>query len=105
MCIVFWTLQHDEYALCANNFVSHLTASHSQRSILCTNRDEFLDRPTLDAHFHSFGQPQTGVVPDAVLSGIDKLAGGTWFGMNKESGKIALLSVHTCLFLALSLLN
>ncbi|PBK75243.1 DUF833-domain-containing protein [Armillaria solidipes] len=70
MCIAFWTLEHPDYAL-----------------ILCTNRDEFLDRPTLDAHFHSFGRNKK----EDVLSGIDVLGGGTWFGMTR-AGRIALLT-------------
>ncbi|KAK0243841.1 NRDE protein-domain-containing protein [Armillaria nabsnona] len=69
MCIAFWTLEHPDYAL-----------------ILCTNRDEFLDRPTLDAHFHSFGRKEGDV-----LSGIDVLGGGTWFGMTR-AGRVALLT-------------
>ncbi|KAK0187702.1 NRDE protein-domain-containing protein [Armillaria mellea] len=72
MCIAFWTLEHPDYAL-----------------ILCTNRDEFLDRPTLDAHFHSFGGNSSG--EEDVLSGIDVLGGGTWFGMTR-AGRIALLT-------------
>ncbi|KAG7445612.1 DUF833-domain-containing protein [Guyanagaster necrorhizus] len=71
MCIAFWTLDHPDYAL-----------------ILCTNRDEFLDRPTLDARFHSFGHD--GADGD-VLSGIDVLGGGTWFGVTR-AGRIALLT-------------
>ncbi|KAK0221484.1 NRDE protein-domain-containing protein [Armillaria fumosa] len=71
MCIAFWTLEHPNYAL-----------------ILCTNRDEFLDRPTLDAHFHSFGRD---VSEGDVLSGIDVLGGGTWFGLTR-AGRIALLT-------------
>ncbi|KAK0202129.1 NRDE protein-domain-containing protein [Desarmillaria ectypa] len=70
MCIVFWTLEHSDYAL-----------------ILCTNRDEFLDRPTLDAHFHSFGKG----LPQDVLSGIDVLGGGSWFGVSR-AGRVALLT-------------
>ncbi|KAK0504365.1 NRDE protein-domain-containing protein [Armillaria luteobubalina] len=75
MCIAFWTLEHPEYAL-----------------ILCTNRDEFLDRPTLDAGFHSFGRDKQGEgCGGDVLSGIDVLGGGTWFGMTR-AGRIALLT-------------
>ncbi|KAF8157921.1 NRDE protein-domain-containing protein [Crassisporium funariophilum] len=60
-------------------------------TILCTNRDEFLARPTQPAHFHSFG-PQA--YPDSsgqVLSGRDELAGGSWFGINR-AGRVALLT-------------
>jgi len=57
-------------------------------SILCTNRDEFLSRPTIGAHFHSFG---VGAETEAsVLSGRDLQAGGTWLGINRF-GRLALL--------------
>ncbi|KAJ7578154.1 NRDE protein-domain-containing protein [Mycena floridula] len=72
MCIVFWTIEAQNYAL-----------------ILCTNRDEYLQRPTRDASFHAF--KHEAKPPGFVLSGIDELAGGTWFGLNR-SGKIALLT-------------
>ncbi|KAF8887161.1 NRDE protein-domain-containing protein [Infundibulicybe gibba] len=75
MCIGIWTLEHPEYSL-----------------ILCTNRDEFLTRPTQDAHFHSFDDKATAVaVSGSVLSGRDEIAGGSWFGINR-AGKIALLT-------------
>jgi len=72
MCIGIWTLEHPDYAL-----------------IICANRDEFLDRPTQNAQFHSFG-----VDPDQhpVLSGRDELAGGSWFGINRRTGNVALLT-------------
>jgi len=72
MCIGVWTLEHPDYAL-----------------ILCANRDEFLDRPTQNAQFHSFG-----VDPDQhpVLSGRDELGGGSWLGINRRTGKVALLT-------------
>ncbi|KAL0961516.1 hypothetical protein HGRIS_006457 [Hohenbuehelia grisea] len=78
MCIVFWTLEHPDYSL-----------------ILCTNRDEFLDRPTKDAHFHSF-EHEAGVHhgrQDAgkVLSGRDEMAGGTWLGLSR-SGRVSVLT-------------
>jgi len=47
-----------------------------------------LDRPTQDAHFHSFGVDTDSY---QVLSGRDGLAGGTWFGINR-TGKVALLT-------------
>ncbi|KAH9035605.1 NRDE protein-domain-containing protein [Lactarius hengduanensis] len=89
MCVAFWSLTHPEYAL-----------------ILCANRDEFLGRPTLPAHFHSFealSQPTPVSNPDApavrrdkgtgsVLSGRDMLAGGTWLGINRTTGRIALIT-------------
>ncbi|KAI9443438.1 DUF833-domain-containing protein [Lactarius indigo] len=88
MCVAFWSLTHPEYAL-----------------ILCANRDEFLGRPTLPAHFHSFealSQPASN--PDgppavqrdqgtgSVLSGRDMLAGGTWLGINRTTGRVALIT-------------
>ncbi|KAJ3574137.1 hypothetical protein NP233_g1961 [Leucocoprinus birnbaumii] len=78
MCIGAWTLEHPAYAL-----------------ILCTNRDEYLDRPTQDAHFHSFGMgpcPQSSSnVSGNILSGRDVKAGGSWFGLNR-AGRVALLT-------------
>ncbi|KAF9465311.1 NRDE protein-domain-containing protein [Collybia nuda] len=73
MCIALWALDHQEYAL-----------------ILCSNRDEFLSRPTLDAHFHNF-ENGPGSFPGNVLSGRDEQAGGTWFGVNR-AGRVALLT-------------
>jgi len=78
MCILFWALEHPDYAL-----------------ILCTNRDEYLERPTQNAHFHSF-EHEVGVYhghqhPQTVLSGRDETAGGSWLGLNR-SGRVALLT-------------
>ncbi|KAM6494521.1 NRDE domain containing protein [Amanita muscaria] len=73
MCIGVWTLEHPQYAL-----------------ILCTNRDEFLDRPTQNAHFHNFGE-KTEDHPADILSGLDMRAGGTWLGIGRN-GKVALLT-------------
>ncbi|KAI6030438.1 NRDE protein-domain-containing protein [Pisolithus orientalis] len=93
MCVAFFTLEHHDYAL-----------------ILCSNRDEYLSRPTEFAHFHSFetqGHLRHGILQDqqpgqcptqhsqysdtVVLSGIDVQAGGTWLGLAK-TGKLALLT-------------
>jgi len=75
MCVGFWSLEHPDYAL-----------------ILCTNRDEFLSRPTMDAKFHSFGPEAESNLKEAnVLSGRDLRAGGTWLGMNRF-GRVALLT-------------
>ncbi|KAI6151439.1 NRDE protein-domain-containing protein [Pisolithus thermaeus] len=93
MCVAFFTLEHPDYAL-----------------ILCSNRDEYLFRPTEFAHFHSFetqGYLRHGISQDqqleqcpiqhyqdkdaAVLSGIDVQAGGTWLGLAR-TGKLALLT-------------
>ncbi|KAI9465003.1 NRDE protein-domain-containing protein [Lactarius psammicola] len=89
MCVVFWSLTHPEYAL-----------------ILCANRDEFLGRPTLPAHFHSFEALSQSVSTSnvdgpavqqdkgtgSVLSGRDMLAGGTWLGINRSTGRIAVIT-------------
>ncbi|KAH9851751.1 DUF833-domain-containing protein [Lenzites betulinus] len=75
MCVGFWSLEHPEYAL-----------------ILCSNRDEFLARPTAPAHWHAFGPITAPDSPDGpVLSGRDLLAGGTWAGLNRN-GRLALLT-------------
>lgn len=64
--------------------------------ILCTNRDEYLDRPTQDAHFHSFQRDEstldTSPVSGNILSGRDVKAGGSWLGLNR-AGMVALLYV------------
>jgi len=76
MCVAFWSLEHPDYAL-----------------ILCSNRDEYLARPTADAHFHLFNHEAGNDTKDGpVLSGRDTRAGGTWFGVNHRSGRVALLT-------------
>ncbi|KAI9452453.1 hypothetical protein F5148DRAFT_504776 [Russula earlei] len=91
MCVGFWSLTHPEYAL-----------------ILCANRDEDLSRATLPAHFHSFealSEPASSAANDggaavkddvkaraSVLSGRDVLAGGSWLGISKPTGRVALLT-------------
>lgn len=67
MCICFYTLSHPVYSL-----------------VLITNRDEFLQRPTLKAHWHG----QDG----SVLSGLDVQAGGTWCGIERRGGRFGLLT-------------
>ncbi|ETW81471.1 hypothetical protein HETIRDRAFT_240525, partial [Heterobasidion irregulare TC 32-1] len=74
MCVAFWSLDHPDYAL-----------------ILCANRDEFLDRPTAPAHFHSFEPVARTDSASTVLSGRDLLAGGTWMGLCR-AGRLALLT-------------
>jgi len=75
MCIGFWSLEHPQYAL-----------------IMCSNRDEFLSRPTAPAHFHSFGaEHENGPGTGLVLSGRDLLAGGTWTGVSR-TGRVAFLT-------------
>ncbi|TEB40081.1 hypothetical protein FA13DRAFT_1751192 [Coprinellus micaceus] len=73
MCIAVWTLEHPDYAL-----------------ILGENRDEFLDRPTQNAHWHNFDQDLENA-EEGILSGRDVKAGGSWFGLNKD-GRVALLT-------------
>ncbi|PCH39817.1 DUF833-domain-containing protein [Wolfiporia cocos MD-104 SS10] len=75
MCVAFWSLEHPNYAL-----------------ILCSNRDEYLSRPTSNAHFHSFDSSDSDRLDDgSVLSGRDILAGGTWAGINRK-GRVAILT-------------
>jgi uncharacterized protein with NRDE domain len=75
MCVGFYTLEHPEYAL-----------------VLCSNRDEFLERPTDLAHFHSFDKLGEHSLSEAnILSGVDVRAGGTWLGVNR-SGRVAFLT-------------
>ncbi|KAI0344468.1 DUF833-domain-containing protein [Trametopsis cervina] len=89
MCIGFWSLEHPDYAL-----------------ILCSNRDEFLARPTSAAHWHAFESgPSTTSSSTAtdnededvegkrvrVLSGRDLRAGGTWLGISRD-GNVAFLT-------------
>ncbi|KDQ62816.1 hypothetical protein JAAARDRAFT_30726 [Jaapia argillacea MUCL 33604] len=75
MCVGFWAFDHGDYAL-----------------LLCTNRDEFLARPTTQADFHSFGHESDPDIGDGtILSGRDLQAGGTWMGINRD-GKLALLT-------------
>jgi uncharacterized protein with NRDE domain len=75
--------------------------------VLCTNRDEYVSRPTVPAHWHSFESLKSSALlkdnfletkssasvatgEPFVLSGRDALAGGTWVGINKR-GEVALL--------------
>jgi hypothetical protein len=88
-------------------------------SILCATRDEYLARPTLPAHFHSFEALSTSTSAPAassnndggvgvgrasgngndiksrskgsVLSGRDLRAEGTWLGISQLTGRVALL--------------
>ncbi|KAI0695299.1 NRDE protein-domain-containing protein [Cytidiella melzeri] len=78
MCVGFWSLEHADYAL-----------------ILCSNRDEFLARPTSSAHWHSFENLASSAAAatnsERILSGRDLLAGGTWLGINRR-GNVAFLT-------------
>ncbi|KAG1727163.1 NRDE protein-domain-containing protein [Suillus paluster] len=75
MCVGFYTLEHPEYAL-----------------VLCSNRDEYLQRPTDLACFHSFEKLEGHSLSEGnVLSGVDVRAGGTWLGVSR-TGKVAFLT-------------
>jgi len=81
MCIALFTFDHPVYSV-----------------VLCTNRDEFLHRPTTHARFHNFekkipgdDESATSEKPGEVLSGRDLVAGGTWLGINRK-GRIAVLT-------------
>jgi hypothetical protein len=110
MCVGFWSLTHPDYALCVTfsplDHAPHSpSADRGGGSILCANRDEYLARPTLPAHFHSFEAlatpaPSNDTVPvvqddlrskGKVLSGRDVRAEGTWLGINRSTGRVALL--------------
>jgi len=52
--------------------------------IILSNRDEYHNRPTKMAHFWED-------YPD-ILAGKDLDQGGTWFGINKKNGRLALLT-------------
>lgn len=72
--------------------------NNRSRRMLCSNRDEYLSRPTANTHWHSFG-PITSPSADPaaheqgdVLSGRDLLAGGTWAGVSR-TGRVTLLYV------------
>ena len=51
---------------------------HAQ-SILCSNRDEYLTRPTANAHWHSFEMPVTVPEdPDLCFGGISSHDDNHW---------------------------
>ncbi|PWN21636.1 hypothetical protein BCV69DRAFT_312129 [Microstroma glucosiphilum] len=100
MCCIFFTL-----------------GGHDHHLILASNRDEYLQRPTSSAAFHSFPSPSTFVSSSApagtsaispqlsstpsathpILSGIDAdlSGGGTWLGVHVLSGRWAALTNFT----------
>jgi len=68
MCFVLIALQaHPRYPL-----------------IVLANRDEFYERPTEPMH----EWPE----PDGLIAGKDLKSGGTWMGVDKTSGKLALVT-------------
>ena len=62
----------------------------ARRRILCSNRDEYLSRPTAPAHWHAFGPSGEEPGDGSVLSGRDLRAGGTWLGITR-AGRVAFL--------------
>jgi uncharacterized protein with NRDE domain len=78
--------------LCKRLFVrAYETGTNLEVSrILCTNRDEHLNRPTQKAHFHSFSSSLEGDPLGPILSGRDVQAGGSWLGIN-TAGRVAFL--------------
>lgn len=96
MCVGFWSLEHPDYALYVLTLMGVLEdvltgCCPRVRRILCSNRDEYLSRPTTAAHFHSFGNIESDVTSDrTVLSGRDLRAGGTWLGVSL-AGRAAFL--------------
>lgn len=59
--------------------------THSRyKLIIAANRDEFYDRPTAPADYWQ-DHPE-------IMAGRDMEAMGTWMGMNKKSGDIAMLT-------------
>lgn len=87
MCICFYTLQHPRYSL-----------------VLISNRDEFMARPTLPAHWYD--RPERSAACDLddgdsastpssahrILSGVDVTGGGTWLGIEAKSGRFGILT-------------
>lgn len=75
MCILF---------LCINN---NVVEADEYQVVIAMNRDEFIDRPTLPAHFWN----------EHCISGMDAQPGrkgGTWFGVSSKFAKIgALLNI------------
>ncbi|MBV1909744.1 MAG: NRDE family protein [Kangiellaceae bacterium] len=71
MCILFLAInQHPNHPL-----------------IICANRDEFYDRPTLGAHFW----PEQ----KHILAGRDLQAGGSWLGINTQGHFAAITNIRT----------
>jgi len=76
MCLIIFSFNND------STFFKKKEASE-KTFILLANRDEFYDRPTTPMKW--WGKT------NKILSGRDKLAGGTWFGVS-EGGKFAALT-------------
>lgn len=62
-----------------------ISASPRHPLVIASNRDEFLDRPTLP-----LGRWQTGCGQE-IISGRDMRAGGTWLGITPD-GRVAFLT-------------
>ncbi|WAR58200.1 hypothetical protein PtB15_5B432 [Puccinia triticina] len=101
MCIAFWSPKNQL----------------GYRLILASNRDEFLNRPSLPANWHSFEPIDQSLLPVSasaaleatsqssnndglntqkfaheIISGRDSIAGGTWLGIDKQTGKFGFLT-------------
>lgn len=96
MCIVFYTVSQPGYQLSVKyrpiRFPQTTEACTGDR-ILASNRDEYFDRPALQAKWHTFDHPTDTVTdsngrlePPWVLSGRDlgSSMGGTWLGMTRD---------------------
>jgi len=92
MCIVFVTAT-DHYSLSVPLPSSRSSSSGSPsrspgsslHSIIASNRDEFLARPTTPAAWHHWDPTRLAQQPSPdhpVLSGLDLSAGGTWLGLS-----------------------
>ena len=69
MCLIVFSFKDKSPFFKQNN-------SSEKEFVLLANRDEFYDRPTLSMQW--WGGKRN------ILSGQDKLGGGTWFGVTKK---------------------
>ncbi|MEP0176159.1 MAG: NRDE family protein [Paraglaciecola sp.] len=70
MCILFVAVnQHKDYPL-----------------VIAANRDEFFNRETTESHFWPPNQQ--------ILAGQDRVAGGTWMGVNKQGYLASLTNIR-----------
>ena len=76
MCLIVFSFKDKSPFFKQNN-------SSEKEFVLLANRDEFYDRPTLSMQW--WGEKRN------ILSGQDKLGGGTWFGVTKK-GKFAAIT-------------
>ena len=64
--------------------VFSVNPSSKYKFIIAFNRDEATERPTAEAHFWKD-------FPD-ILAGRDEIAKGTWFGINRKTGRFCCLT-------------